>query len=155
MRYQRPVRLLACAIVAGSASLSAVLVVGSPAGAAGGQTITCKTLTGNEKTQAISGCSGAATSQTGTSGNSTVSTKTVKWKTGKTSVETYTTKVDTGSKNTCAAKSGYTKEDLIIETGSIKSGTATDLVGGKTSAQVCLYKKGSSFYVFNKGSVTF
>jgi hypothetical protein len=63
--------------------------------------------------------------------------------------------VDSGTKNTCAVKAGFTKVDLIIETGSITAGTATKLVGGKTSATVCLYKKGSAFSVFNKGSVKF
>jgi hypothetical protein len=150
-----PVRILTCAVIAGSASLSAAVIPGSTAGAATPETVTCTSLTGSETSQAISGCSGTGVAQTGATGKSVVSTKTITWKTKLTSKETYKTVVYTGSKNTCAVKSGYTKKDLIIETGSITGGTATKLVGGKTSADVCLYQKGSTYYVFNKGSVKF
>jgi hypothetical protein len=156
MRRTLPVRLLTCAILAGSASLSAIVVSGSTAGSVTTpETVTCTHLTGSETAQSISGCSGTGLAQTGISGSSVVSTATITWKTKLTSKEKYKTSVDTGSKNTCANKAGYTKEDLVIETGSITGGTATKLVGGKTSADVCLYKKGSVFSVVNKGSVKF
>jgi hypothetical protein len=155
MRRKLPIRLLTCALLAGSASLSAIAISGTTAGAVTPQTVTCTALTGSETAQTISGCSGTGLAQTGATGSSKVSTKTITWKTKKTSKETYKTVVDSGSKNTCAAKAGYTKVDLIIETGSITGGTATKLVGGKTAATVCLYKKGSTFSVFNKGPVKF
>jgi hypothetical protein len=137
MKRHLPVRLLACAALAGSASLAAV---------------TCTSLTGNASTQTLSGCSGSGSSQTGTSGVSTASTKTVKWKTGKTSVSTYSYKK--GSDASCPAVSGYTKDLLENVTGKVTGGTATGLVGGSYKATVCVYKKGSTLLIKNKGNVT-
>jgi len=140
--------------LAGSASLSAIVVTANVAGATP-ETVTCTTLTGSSTVQTVSGCSGTGVAQTGTHGTATVATKTVKWSTAKTSVEKYTLKIDKGTANTCATKSGYTKYALIIETGSVTGGTATKLVGGAVSADVCVYAKGTALSVVNKGPVKF
>ncbi len=150
MKRHLPVRLLACAALAGSASLAAVVIPGGVASAS--STVTCTSLTGNASTQTLSGCSGSGSSQTGTSGVSTASTKTVKWKTGKTSVSTYSYK--NGSDASCPAVSGYTKDLLENVTGKVTGGTATGLVGGSYKATVCVYKKGSTLLIKNKGNVT-
>ena len=67
MRRHLPTRVVLCAALAGAASLTAVAIPGGIAGAAA-KTLSCTTLTGNETTEAISGCSGTGSSQTGTKG---------------------------------------------------------------------------------------
>lgn len=166
MRSHFPIRLAVCAAaLAGSASLAAVAVPGGIAGAAA-KTLTCTTLTGSgtitKQTIAISGCSGTASSQTGTAGTSTVTTNistkkgtaTIKWtKTKLTTTESYSYVEDTGSKNTCVAKSGYTKLAMAVEKGTVTGGTATSLKTGAVSGTVCAYSKSGKVYIFNKGPV--
>jgi hypothetical protein len=60
MKRHLPIRLLVCAAMAGTASLTAVAGFGSTAGAAPALILTCTTTTGNSTTQNISGCSGTA-----------------------------------------------------------------------------------------------
>ena len=112
-------------------------------------------------TEAISGCSGTGSSQTGTKGTATVKnnlskksgTATITWtSTKKTSIESYTYTEDTGTKNTSAAKTGYAKLAMAVEKGSVTGGTATLLKGGAVSGTVCAYSKSSKIYVFNKGA---
>lgn len=160
-------RLTICAALAGSASLAAVAVSGSISGATTpAKTLSCTTLTGSgtatSQTIAISGCSGSASNQTGTKGTSKVTTNastkkgtaTITWtSTKKTSVESYTYTEDTGSKNTCATKSGYTKLAMAVEKGTVTGGTATELKGGAVTATVCAYSKSGKIYIFNKGPV--
>ena len=57
---------------------------------------------------------------------------------------------DTGTKNTCAAKSGYTKVAMAVEKGTVTGGSATGLVGGAVNGTVCAYSK-SGIHIFNKG----
>jgi len=161
MRRHLATRIVLCAAFAGSASLAALAVPGGVAGATTAKTLSCTTLTGNETTQAISGCTGSGSSQTGSKGTSkvvnNVSKKsgkaTITWtSTKKTSIESYTYTEDTGTKNTCAAKSGYAKLAMAVEKGSVTGGTATSLTGGAISGTVCAYSKSSKIYVFNKGA---
>ena len=113
MRRHLSIRLAICAAaLAGSASVAAVAVPGGIAGAAA-KTVTCTKLTGSgtisKQTISLSGCSGTASGQTGSTGTGTATTNSskksgtasIKWKTGKTSLETYTFKEDTGSSNNC------------------------------------------------------
>lgn len=160
MRRHLPTRVVLCAALAGAASLTAVAIPGGIAGAAA-KTLSCTTLTGNETTEAISGCSGTGSSQTGTKGTATVKnnlskksgTATITWtSTKKTSIESYTYTEDTGTKNTCAAKTGYAKLAMAVEKGSVTGGTATLLKGGAVSGTVSAYSKSSKIYVFNKGA---
>jgi hypothetical protein len=158
MHRHFPSRLVLCAALAGSASLAAVAIPGGIAGAAA-KTLSCTTLTGTETAQAISGCSGSGSSQTGTKGTVKVvnnvakksGVATVTWtSTKKTSIEKYTYVEDTGTKNTCAAKSGYTKVAMAVEKGTVTGGSATGLVGGAVNGTVCAYSK-SGIHIFNKG----
>jgi hypothetical protein len=160
MRRHLPTRLVLCAAFAGGASLAVVALPGSFAGATTAKTLSCTTLTGGETTQAISGCTGSGVSQTGSKGTSkvvnNVSKKsgkaTITWtSTKKTSIESYTYTEDTGTKNTCAAKTGYTKLAMAVEKGTVTGGTATLLKGGAVSGTVCAYSKSGTIYVFNKG----
>jgi hypothetical protein len=80
-------------------------------------------------------------------------TASIKWSTGKTSVETYTYKELTGSGNTCPGKSGYTKLAEAPETGLVTSGSAAAMDKGKVAATVCAYQKSSKVYLFNDGPV--
>jgi hypothetical protein len=145
--------------------MAAVVVPGGIAGAAA-KTLTCTSLTGSgtatKQTIAISGCSGTGSSQTGSAGTSTVTTNiatkkgtaTISWtKTKKTTTESYSYVEDTGSKNTCAAKSGYSKLAMAVEKGTVTGGTATGLKTGAVTATVCAYSKSGKIYIFNKGPV--
>jgi hypothetical protein len=161
MRRHLATRLVLCAAFAGSASLAAVAVPGGFASATTAKTLSCTTLTGGETTQAISGCSGSGSSQTGTKGTSKVvnnlskksGTATITWtSTKKTSIEKYTYTEDTGTKNTCAVKSGYTKLAMAVEKGTVTGGTATLLKGGAVSGTVCAYSKSGKISVYNKGA---
>ncbi len=160
MRRHLATRLVLCAAFAGGASLAAVAVPGGIASATTAKTLSCTTLTGGESTQSISGCTGSGSSQTGSKGTSKVvnniskksGTATITWtSTKKTSIESYTYTEDTGTKNTCAAKTGYTKVAMAVEKGTVTGGTATSLKGGAVSGTVCAYKKGTTIAVFNKG----
>ncbi len=165
MHRHLPIRITICAAaLAGSASLAAVAVPGGIAGAAA-KTLTCKSLTGSgtvsKQTISISGCAGTASGQTGTKGAGTATTNaskdsgtaTIKWTKGKTSVESYTFKEDTGSSNNCPAKSGYVKLAKAVETGKVTGGTATELRGSAVTADACAYSKGTKIYIFNDGPV--
>ena len=165
MRRHLPIRLAICAAaLAGSASVAAVAVPGGIAGAAA-KTVTCTKLTGSgtiaKQTISLSGCTGTASGQTGSTGSGTATTNSskksgtasIKWKTGKTSVETYTFKEDLGSSNNCPAKTGYTKLAKAIETGKVSSGSATELNGGAVTADACAYSKSGKIYIFNDGPV--
>jgi hypothetical protein len=155
MKRHLPARLLVCAAMAGSASLAVVAIPGV-AGAAP-LTVSCTTLSGSATSQAVSGCtgSGAIAADAGTPpahGTSVASTKTITWSNGKTSKTTYT--YTAGSDASCPAVKGYTKDLLENAKGTVTGGTATGLVKGAFKATICVYKKGSTLLVKNKGPVT-
>jgi hypothetical protein len=156
MKRHLPVRLLACAALAGSASLAAVAIPGGIASASP-LSVTCTSLTGNASTQTISGCTGtgAIAADAGTPpahGVSTTSTKTIKWSTNKTSVSTYT--YTSGSDKSCPAVKGYKVSALENAKGTVKSGSATGMIGSTFKGTICVYAKGSTILVKNKGSFT-
>jgi hypothetical protein len=132
-------------MLAGSASVAAAAIPGGIAGAAA-VSVKCTGLTGNETTQAISGCSGKGLSETGATGTSNgpgTGTATITWSTGNTSDETYTYKLSTGKKDKCPAPgTGYTAVGEVKEKGSVTGGNA--LVGSKLKGTVCVYSQTSS-----------
>jgi len=159
MRH-RWARLLVCGAMAGSASLAAVIVPGSVAGAAQ-LTVSCTVLTGNTVTQTTSGCTGSDVAQTGSHGTITphVNTKTHKgtativWATGKTTTET--TSYVLGVASTCPTKTGYIKLAKAITTSTVTSGSANKLIGAtKFTATSCEYAK-AGIHIFNIGKVTY
>jgi hypothetical protein len=143
MRRHLPLRLLVCAAaLAGSASVAAVAIPGGIAGAAA-LSVKCTGLTGNASTQSLSGCSGKGFSETGATGTSDVSTSTITWATGNTSVAAVTYKEYTGKKDKCPAPmAGYTAVAEVKEKGSVTGGNA--LVGSKIKGTVCVYSQTSS-----------
>ena len=155
-----PMRLMVCAALAGSASLAAVAIPGGTASAAP-LTLSCKTLTGSETAQTISGCSGTASKETGTKGTSTVKNNlskktgvaTVKWSTKKTSIESYSYTELLGASNKCPAKSGYTKVAEAPEKGKVTGGTATGMIGGAVTGTACAYSKSGKISIFNDGPI--
>ena len=159
-----PARLLVCAAVAGSAALAAGAIPGGIAGAVTPLTLSCKTLTGNSTTQTLSGCTGtgAIAADAGTPpahGVSTVSTKTIKWSNGKTSVSTVT--YTPGSDATCPTIPKYSKFLLENAKGKVNTGTAggtaVGMRGGAWKATICAYKLTAAphtILVKNKGPVT-
>lgn len=145
-----PARLLVCAVAAaGSASLAAAAIPAGSASAATPLTLTCTSLSGNQSTQKISGCSGTGKSETGATGTAKVASSnksaTITWSTKKTSVESFTYKDVTP--NACPAVTGYTSLLEVSESGSVTGGTATGLKGRKVSGKVCVYDKGSTYLV--------
>jgi len=131
--------------MAGSATLAAAVVPGSVASAAPLK-VTCTKTTGNASSVTVSGCTGtgAIAADAGTPpahGVLTVSTKTLKWSNGKTSVLKYTYVLHTGAANLCSAKTGYSKTDMVTESGTVSTtaGTATGLKGGTLTGTVCVY----------------
>lgn len=157
MKRHLPARLLACAALAGSASLAAIAIPGGVSGASP-LTVTCTTFSGSMTSQTISGCtgSGAIPADAGTPpahGTSVVSTKTITWSNGKTTKTTYT--YTTGNKALCAKVTGETVFLLENATGKVASGTATGLVGGTFKEAVCVYKnKAGTILIKNHGNIT-
>jgi hypothetical protein len=141
MRRTLPIRLVAVAALATSASVALVFPAGT-AFAKGPKPppATCTGLSGNESSQTITGCSGNP--DAGTGGTSVVSTNTVTWSTGKTSTETYAVKTFSGKKDKCPAEGAILSTLEIKEKGKVTGGTA-NLVGTKLKATVCLYSNGT------------
>jgi hypothetical protein len=137
MRRFTPIRLLTCAVLAGTASLAIVLPSGIASAKAPKPTKeVCTTLTGNATSQTLSGCSGA----TGiTSGVSNVATSTVTWNNGNTSTETYTYSEKTGTKDKCSPPAGDTNVAEVKESGTVTGGTETVLTKGKIKGTVCVF----------------
>jgi hypothetical protein len=141
MRRTLPIRLVAVAALATSASAALVLPAGT-AFAKGPKppAAICTGLSGNESTQTITGCS--SNPDAGTGGTSVVSTNTTTWSTGKTSTETYAVKTYSGKKDKCPAEGAILSTLEIKEKGKVTGGTA-NLVGTKLKATVCLYSNGT------------
>jgi hypothetical protein len=173
MKRHLPTRLLVCAAMVGTASLTAVAGFGSTASAATPLTLTCTTTTGNSTAQNVSGCSGTAAiaadaGPAPTTGHSVVEGSVPKssgsvysydtFKSKKTALasikETLNTKPTTSE---CAATHAGTGAQKIFGyvtyTGSVlksaKVGsktyttTATGMVGGAAKGADCIYKASS------------
>jgi hypothetical protein len=137
-------RLVACAALAGTASLAVVAI---PAGVA--------SATGSATSLAFSGCTGtgANASNAGKApakGTYTVSTKTLKWSTTKTSVLKFTYAKDKTSK--CKAISGDKSLGEYSATGTVTGGTAKNMIKGAAKGNACIYSKGSATIVKNLGA---
>lgn len=180
VKRHMPIRLLVCTALIGSASLTAVAGFGGVAGASP-LTLKCTTTTGSATTQNISGCTGTAAiaadaGPAPTTGKSVVEGAVPKasgsvysydtFKSKKTALtnikETFNAKPPTSD---CAAKHGtQTLDGYVTYTGSvIKSAkigtktfttTATGMIGGAAKGADCIYKSGTTLFVYNKGSST-
>jgi len=165
MVHRLPLRLVLCVVLAGSASLAAVV---GPVGMASGATtplqVTCTSLSGGEVSQTLSGCTGngAIAADAGTPpahGTSVVAKRVITWSDGRQTAENYSYKDHTGAGDTCAARKGYTKEYLVTEQGKVAAvGTTTkDMIGGLIKATVCVYKRTATphtIIVVNQGKIT-
>ena len=176
MRRRIPIRLLVCAVLAGSASLAAVAIPGGIASATA-LTVSCKTMTGtgasvtSSDTLHFSVCSGTGSSETKTTGTGVVvtnhkqpsgsGTDTVTWASKEKSVVSFTyteTSNPTTVKKDCKAVTGDTAVAYVTDTGSViaKGTTTTKMVGGKTSGKSCVYlTKTHSVYEVGIGSQVF
>ena len=173
MKRHLPTRLLVCAAMVGTASLTAVAGFGSTAGAGTPLTLTCTTTTGNSTAQNVSGCSGTAAiaadaGPAPTTGHSVVEGAVPKssgsvysydtFKSNKTALarikETLNTKPTTAECAATHAGPGAQKIfGYVTYTGSVlKSATinkkaytttATGMVGGAAKGADCIYKSGS------------
>jgi hypothetical protein len=145
MRVMLPVRLLAVAALAGSASLAVVLPASQAfAKVAKPTKVICTGLSGNSSTATVSGCSDTAV--TGGGGVSVISSgvSTVTWNvTGLTSTESFTAVASTGKKDHCTPPAGLTNTAEVKEKGTVSGGTATSLTGGKLKGTVCLFSNNS------------
>jgi hypothetical protein len=148
-------RLVACAALAGTASLAVVAIPAGVASATTPETVSCTTLTGSATSLAFSGCTGtgANASNAGKApakGTYTVSTKTLKWSTTKTSVLKFTYAKDKTSK--CKAISGDKSLGEYSATGTVTGGTAKNMIKGAAKGNACIYSKGSATIVKNLGA---
>jgi hypothetical protein len=150
-----PTRLLVCAALAGSASLAAVAIPGGVASAATPETVSCTSATGSATSLAFSGCTGTGANATNAGkapakGTYTVSSKTLKWSTTKTSILKFTYKKDATSK--CPKISGDTSLGEYTATGTVTGGTAKQMVKGAAGGNACIYSKGKATIVKNLGA---
>lgn len=141
------VRVLAVGAFAIAPAALAVGVTGTANAAP--KTITCSSVSGTAATQKLAGCNGGST--LGATATATKGGTVITWsaKGGGTDTNKITSlKTLTGKNNTCKAVKGQTSASLDEETGTISKGTGagTTLVGGKTSAKVCVYSKSVALY---------
>lgn len=141
----RSVRVLACgALVVGGASLAVALPGGAALAKSKTATGACTSLSGNESSQVLSGCTDTAdTGGQGSAVESSSTSSTITWVTGLTTTESFTEKESLGSKDKCPAVLGDTAVAEVKEKGKITGGTATDLVGGRSTATICVYSNSS------------
>lgn len=159
MGDQLSFRLLACSVLAGLASLAAVVAPGAVSGATV-KTVSCSGFKLVGTTYAVSGCVGTDELQTGPSGVFTLmgatSAASVNWKSGKTSLISHFTKTIYPAID-CPAVAGYRKQADFHEAGLVSVGTAMGLVGGRFSRIFCQYTStpGGAGLVRNVGVVVF
>ena len=142
MGIRHSMRLATCGAIAGSAVFAAVL----PGGAAFAKTkpvkVVCTSLAGSSSAQTFSGCSDIP--DTGGSGSGVLNAlgpQTISWSSPLNSVVTIT-KIMTrpGRYDNCTPSAGYTNYRKLMVMGKVTGGTATDLVGGKVKATICLFQ---------------
>ena len=153
MRNHPAIRLLACGVVASSASVAGVLVPSGIASATG-LTVSCSGLRGSGTVPPLlkySGCTGTGS----TGGGGTEHTENIGpaeseviWKTGKTSYFHWSVSFPA---HACAAKAGYGTGQAQHRSGSDYGGTAKLLIGGTFSGSYCLYQSGSNALVIGYG----
>ena len=145
----RPSRFLVCAGLVVATSLAVAL----PSGIAAANnpkpvTGTCSSLNGGAAQQTLLGCTDPA--DTGGGGTSTItsdtitgkkatSTDSIAWMSGRTSTESSSNSLKSGKADKCHPSAGETNLYEVKEKGHITGGTATDLIGGKTKATVCVF----------------
>jgi len=156
MRRNLLIRLLMCAALAGSATLTAVVIPGGIA-AASPLRGACTELTGNAITQVLAGCAGQDAALTGGTGVLHTPSKTITWETGNTSVMNYSNAADNGllCPAELAAYPNYTLSAQENVTGAVTGGTATAMVGDSFRAYECVYTLGALFGVVNVEAVKF
>jgi hypothetical protein len=141
--HMRSRRLVVCAALAGSVAIAVAL----PGTAAFAKTpkpvkVVCTSLNGNASTENLTGCSDVGT--TGGSGTDDVSTSTITWNSGLTSVSSVTNKEKTGKADKCTAPSGDSNVTEVDVKGTVTGGTATTLTGGKVKGTICVFETADS-----------
>ena len=138
-------RSITAAPLAGIAAASSIwlgiLLPGTMASATTATPVTevCKTVLGSEIKLQFTGCTGSKTDGTSAVGTAKGSTELkITFNTGRTAIESYKYRIL--SPNVCPATFGFVRHAEYVESGSIlPGGTATDLVGSKVSATLCVY----------------
>ncbi len=148
----RTIRILAVGAFALPAAL-AIAVPGTSSAATKPPTVTCSAVTGTLTTQKLAKCTGDTS--VGTTATATKAGTLITWsaKGGGTSTNKITSdKSATGKADTCKAPKGQTNTFLVTESGSISAGTGAGkaLVGGKTSAKVCVFSKSVALFPGSK-----
>ncbi len=145
MSRNRPVRLLFCAALVGSASLAAVSVPGGIASASP-LTVSCTGLTGAPVTWNFSGCTGSGFALTGATGASVPLNAThlkITWVTGNTSKVVYAS-ATTAPSTACPIMSGLFNVGVLHEVGKVVGGTAAGMIGGAFKLKACEYSTTAS-----------
>jgi hypothetical protein len=120
------------------------------------KTITCSSVSGTIATQKLAGCTGGST--LGATATVTKAGALITWSAKGGGTDTNKVASDkelTGKSDTCKAPKGQTNSFLAEESGTISKGTGkgTALVGGKTSAKVCIFSKSLALYPGTKFSL--
>lgn len=142
----RSIRLLVCAVLAGSAPLAALVIPAGVASAVTPQTVSCTTVlatTTGLASLSFSGCTGTGANainagKAPSKGTYTFSTDTLKWSNARTSVFAHL--FSKSATSTC----GVIAADLFIEevsfTDRVTAGTAKQMIGGAASGKLCVYR---------------
>ncbi len=145
----RPItHLLGVAALTGAAAL-ATAVPGGAAAAAKAASGSCASQSGGATVRTLAGCTDTA--DTGGGGVSTVTsesisgstvtgTSSIAWDTGLTTLQSFTGSIKSGKSDKCTPSTGQTNLYEVKSKGKVTGGTATDLVGGKTSATTCVFQ---------------
>lgn len=153
----RYLRIAACGSLVGGVAL-ALAIPGSAAWAKKPKPVTgtCSSLSGNETSQTLSGCTdpadtgGGGTSTTTSetvSGSTVTGTDSVSWNTSLTSTESFSGKLKSGKADKCTPSSGQTNLYEVKEKGKVTGGSAMDLIGGKTKGTVCVFSTATGGFV--------
>ena len=138
-------RSITAAVLAGIVAASAVWLGTLLPGAMASATTTtavnesCKALVGSENKVQFTGCTGSKTDGMSAVGIAKGSTELkITFNTGRTAIESY--KYKSLSPTGCQSTFGFVSHAKYVESGSIlPGGTATDLIGSKVSATLCVY----------------
>ncbi len=143
MRSGSLIRLLACATLAGSATLVTVALPNTSAWATP-LTVSCSHIKNATPTSLdLTHCTGTDASETGSTGIEGFITShhaKVVWKSKKTSIVSHI-KTTHPTKNHCPSRTGLSNPVVTTYSGTVSGGTATGLIGGAYHASVCTYSK--------------
>jgi len=145
MHFSHPVRLIACAALAGSAAFAAVAPGGVASAAV--KKVSCASESGSATVGTLSGCTGTGAALTGPTGSLDIASNTITWSTSATSITTVTNTILSGKKDKCTPPAGDTNAVEVKLKGTVTGGTV--LVGSKVGGTLCAFSDPSGDVIVN------